>query len=1187
MINERYIIRNKIGKGRSQVYLCSDVEFPETDLAVKILPPDAEELETRIFRSEFFTLRKLDHPNIIKANEFSSVVKFDEEENIQAGSMFFVMEYFRGEILSGCKKLSDENFLRKIIEQLCSVLYYLHQSNYIYYDLKPENILINEIDGKPLIKMIDLGFAQNIYHSTEEVVRGTAEYIAPEILRREAHDHRADLYSLGIMLYKFIYGKFPFEAGNELEIYKSHLEKEFEFPETKYSSRLINTLRKLLAKNPDDRYQNALQLLGELNIPIDENLSKDWMPAKIFSDRTDVLTILKTYFEDETSNEVFTIKGFEGSGKTSLVDEIYYRHENVILIKNNKAKAGFDFIKLILKQIVFNQFVFEKLSDEVKEKIYAIFNSPSQDLISELKIIFTAVSMQNNFVLILDAFNFYDEFAVEVFKNIIPILQVNKIKVILTENSDFSYLSSFIFNLREINLIPFTEIHLDEFITKSFYKNFPREDLKKLILKYADLLPGSIEGFLRDIILLKIATFDPNGVNINTGDETLSILKGSQEEIYRLRFSNLNEEEIKISKLISAFDTTLDLPSIARLTDFAAEKISSIISSLQNKNIIQQYNRSAGIVFTSDGIKKYAYLQIDNAPDYHLDIANKLKEKFSSFNKVEIARHFELASQHYKSYELYKEEIEESEKLSTYSYQKNILLHLLQLNLEDKDLIDIRFRLINVYHKLGENKQALMLIEELLSEAEDEDFKLEILIVKGSCLIGLGENEAGKNLFETLLPRIEDETRKQTILAEIASAELELNNFDSVITLCKSVINNPHATKMDIAKCYNIWGLIGLFRNDILNESLLYIQKAKDIYKSLNMNNRVAQLEKNIGIIYDLQGYHDKAEESWNISLQSNKNIGSIEEEAKLLLNFGIINYEKQNIPKAIENYKNAMLIFQSLGNKLGVGQSLSNLGELYLYICEYQNSYVSIERSILIYSQLDYILTKLRAQLLLSKLFLVIGDYEWFSELFNQLSLLEKEGSINDKNKTQFEYLLQLEKASESFANTDIQKLYSLQSEFLKQNDKLHYFAATILIVKNLIAFDKTEDAAAVLVSKEIEEMVKDNVLFFAEREYMLGKIAMINPGTNLKPPIDYFISAFSVMEDFSLTELTWKILFEMGNYYYHRGNYSKAKEYLHYAKEIINYFAENITDSHLHEAYLKESERSRTLEIITKLGI
>ena len=217
MINERYLIKKKLGQGRSAVYLCSDTEFPDKDQALKILSTEAPSEEVQSFNSEFFILRKLNHPNIIKSNELGTIVKMDGEgQGISVGSRFLTMEFFRGAELIKYRKLKNEKILLEVIKQLCSVLYYLHQSNYIYYDLKHENILVNEINNKPEIKLIDLGFAQYVPDTETKTLRGTAEYIAPELLRNEEHDHRVDLYSLGILLYRIVYDTFPLKLTKKL-----------------------------------------------------------------------------------------------------------------------------------------------------------------------------------------------------------------------------------------------------------------------------------------------------------------------------------------------------------------------------------------------------------------------------------------------------------------------------------------------------------------------------------------------------------------------------------------------------------------------------------------------------------------------------------------------------------------------------------------------------------------------------------------------------------------------------------------------------------------------------------------------------------------------------------------------------------------------------------------------------------
>ncbi len=1187
MINGRYSIVSKLGKGRSQVFLCRDNDFPETDIAIKILPKNAGNEEVRIFRNEFFILRKLNHPNIVRATDFGTITKVDEEEGILCGSKFITMEYFHGEELFYYKKLSDEPSLREIVKQICSVLYYLHLSNYIYYDLKLENILLNETNGRLNIKLIDLGFAQHNYQNNEELIRGTAEYIAPEILRKEKHDHRIDLYSFGIMLYRIVYGKFPFERENELEIYKSHLESEFEFPKSKFSQELIEVIKKLLSKNPEERFHNSLQILGALNFNIDEELAKNWVPARVFSNRKDILTIMSSYFSDETSGEVFTIKGFEGAGKSALLDELYFQYENVILIKNNKSKTGVEFVKIILKEIVFSEFVYQRLSKEILSRIDNVFTAQSNDIIGELKAIITAVSTQNDFKLLLDDFNLYDEFTVELLRSIIPIMQVNKIKLVLTENSDFDYHSNFIFNLREVNLNPFTELHLEEYLAKSFYDEYPVDEVKSLILLHADLLPGSIETFFHDLIFLKIIQYTAAGVIIKTSDTETLVLKNSQDGIYALRFQMLTKEEMAVAKIISCFNIALDETVLSEFFDITPEQILSVISTLQNKNIIQQRNKKEGILYTSEGLKRFVYSKIDDKAKYHLSIAEQLDKKIPSFNRTETARHFELAEYHYNSYQIYMGELEAAERLSAYSYQRNILLHLLELNLEESLVTDTNIRLCKILYKLGDYQKSLKVVNELIKKKLDEEVLQELMILRGSSLIGLGENEEGKNILTSIINRTENETRKQSVLVEIASAEFELNNLESVTQLCKNVVSNSYSRNEDKGKCYNILGLTELFKIKNLTDAFVHISKAKEIYKQLNFEDRIAQMDKNIGIIYYLKGEHDKAELIWNNSLTANIRIGNLEQEGKLLINLGIFYYEKLNYEKASELYKKASIIFVSMGNKFGEGQVQTNIGEVYLASCDYQNALNSLIKSINIFSQLQIPQEELEAQFILAKLYSFIGYFEELPKVIERFNLLNEKGTVVKKNIAQLKYILQLAKVKNDFSKSDLNVLYALQNDFFEQEDILHYFSTTILIVKDLIRINKYDEAIVTLCNERFNEICQKNALILAEREYMLGKLSEMNPDLQIKTSVEYYNSALEILEDFSVTELTWKILYELGNYFYQRGNYSKARENFRYSKEIIYYFGDNINNHQLRDAFFNKPERKEALMKIDKLGI
>ena len=304
MINLRYEITRQLGKGRSTVFVCKDIEMPGVEFAIKILPSNVDEYEKEKFIKEYFTLKNLDHPNIIKAFDFGTIHKTDGEEGIDIGSIFFTLEHFEGKELLSDDLVDNETELREIVKQICAALYYLHQSKYIYYDLKPENILVALKNETPHVRLIDLGLAEYSPSVSEYEIKGTAHYIAPELLKKEKHNHSVDFYSLGIIMYRLIYDRFPFEAKAELDIYKATIEDEYEFPESKqFSGDLIQIVKKLTEKNTDIRYSSALSVIHDLGFEINIELTKEFLPAKIYSSRDNTIDQILSFIRKRESNE--------------------------------------------------------------------------------------------------------------------------------------------------------------------------------------------------------------------------------------------------------------------------------------------------------------------------------------------------------------------------------------------------------------------------------------------------------------------------------------------------------------------------------------------------------------------------------------------------------------------------------------------------------------------------------------------------------------------------------------------------------------------------------------------------------------------------------------------------------------------------------------------------------------------
>ena len=127
---------------------------------------------------------------------------------------------------------------------------YLHSNNIVYRDLKPENVLI-DIDGH--IKLADFGLSK--FFKRDELSYsfcGSPEYMCPEILKREGHNHMIDFYTMGVILFEMMTGLPPFYTNNKSEMTKRILESELNYP-SHLNPEVVDLMKRLLERNPAKR----------------------------------------------------------------------------------------------------------------------------------------------------------------------------------------------------------------------------------------------------------------------------------------------------------------------------------------------------------------------------------------------------------------------------------------------------------------------------------------------------------------------------------------------------------------------------------------------------------------------------------------------------------------------------------------------------------------------------------------------------------------------------------------------------------------------------------------------------------------------------------------------------------------------------------------------------------------------
>lgn len=253
----RYRIGDLLGKGgMGSVYRAHDTLL-DRDVAIKLLnnPGLGNEARIRLLR-EAQAAARLSHPNIVTV--------FDAGE--WDGVPLIVMELVEGAALSPSENRPIAETL-SIARQICAALVHAHEHHIIHRDLKPENVVITEA-GKA--KLMDFGLALSSLASrltVEGTIMGTAYYLAPEQALGQDVDGRADLYSLGVLLYELITNRLPFSADDPLSVISQHIHAPV-VPPRAYNDAISPDLDalivRLLNKRPEDRPSTAKEVLQAL-----------------------------------------------------------------------------------------------------------------------------------------------------------------------------------------------------------------------------------------------------------------------------------------------------------------------------------------------------------------------------------------------------------------------------------------------------------------------------------------------------------------------------------------------------------------------------------------------------------------------------------------------------------------------------------------------------------------------------------------------------------------------------------------------------------------------------------------------------------------------------------------------------------------------------------------------------------
>jgi eukaryotic-like serine/threonine-protein kinase len=274
-IIDHYLITEKIREGAGGILYLARHPALGKPVVIKLMRWDDPNIPTETLAEFFFAegraASQVEHSNVV------SVFNFGRLEN---GRLYLVMEYIKGETLEAFLQRKGPLSLETITSlsgQILAALAACHQSGISHRDVKPENLLlVSRPGGYTQVKLIDFGIAGSTSidlgpaSGVSGTMLGTPFYMAPEqtgMGPSQEIDHRADLYSFGIILYRMATGRLPFFADDLDKLLEKQAKSPPEPPHLVNPSvplALEAVILKILAKHPKDRHQSATEALDAL-----------------------------------------------------------------------------------------------------------------------------------------------------------------------------------------------------------------------------------------------------------------------------------------------------------------------------------------------------------------------------------------------------------------------------------------------------------------------------------------------------------------------------------------------------------------------------------------------------------------------------------------------------------------------------------------------------------------------------------------------------------------------------------------------------------------------------------------------------------------------------------------------------------------------------------------------------------
>ncbi len=1009
IISERYenLVYLQSGSA-SRVYKAWDSK-EKRFIAVKI--GKKEEFGSHI-KKDFEILSDLNHPNLCRVYSMDFYGK--------EGLVIQYLEYIDGiNILEACTPL-DFPFLTRRLKEILLALDYIHSKSLVHMDIKINNIMVEnaERENDPKVKILDFGISKRITDIRDSRISGTIHYIAPEQFLSGRITHKADLFSLGVLLYRITTSRFPFEGKSINQVMESILNSTPVLPyvlnpDIPYYLNLI--IENLLSKDPGQRFDSAAEILDIIN-SYSESYDKHFSYAgKIlhpppFAGRDGLIRsvqdTVESYFSGKESCNFLMLIGERGIGKTAVLRKI----NNALLLRDitsqmytprKDSKIPYEMLIDLLTLFMDTSLGYGYKSDikrifrEYEAEIKANLFLNKDRIFSSIAGFFEIVDSSARAVFLIDDFEFTDSSSIELLNNLLLSIapRRNFLFIVSVDESEYPVVSEVLsFPVKAFNITTLGKSETLKILEGMSGMHDLPEAIKDYILENSGGNPTFIVELFRHIWPSYLKNLSIEHVFDREASVTARF-----RQIFIKKISRLNSDETALLKYTSLFNLPFRLSTICELLEGIIDNVPALIDGLINKDILEYmqgdvYIRSKRAIYNTLIREK---LDKNTIRAIHKRIAlfyERKKPDYPGLPDEEIAYHF-IEAQDAEKLEYVLFVVDQVFKKGSLGQAVSMLEQVLEYADTNNPLFDdILDKYFQCQYYSGNYSKLLCFLSEKESKTDPgSKTGIQIRLYQARIHTELRSYTKAFGILDELggmkqLVNYPEQRYEYLLLSFIMTFKYrsDLNAGDKQLSeiACtmekKDMPENLRAEyKMALA---NYWYIV---RHDY-GRALEYWEDAYSYFKRVNDLYGLSRTTNNLSLKYLNDGNYEKALKFMNESADYDRTLGNLPSLGKTYGNMGVIYQHKMEFGKSLRYYLESLKIREKL-HLSEVYKIYNNIIYVYYLLNRYQSALElikKIENDVSIDDKQEFYNTHMSK----AKCLMDIGDYEGSMAIVNFL---------------------------------------------------------------------------------------------------------------------------------------------------------------------------------------------------------